>query len=30
VAAWIKELDEAGVDTGVISPILLPDYTRHR
>ncbi len=30
VAAWIKELDEAGVDTGVISPILLPDYTRHQ
>jgi predicted flap endonuclease-1-like 5' DNA nuclease len=22
-------LEEAGVDTGVTSPILLPDYTRH-
>jgi succinate dehydrogenase/fumarate reductase flavoprotein subunit len=29
VDAWIRELDEAGVDTGVVSPILLPDYTRH-
>ena len=29
VAAWNREMDEAGVDTGVISPILLPDYTRH-
>ncbi len=29
VAAWNCELDEAGVDTGVTSPILLPDYTRH-
>ncbi len=26
--AWNRELAEAGVDTGVISPILLPDYTR--
>ena len=26
--AWNRELDETGVDTGVISPILLPDYTR--
>jgi len=29
VAAWNQELDETGVDTGVVSPILLPDYTRH-
>ncbi len=29
VEAWNEELDEAGVDTGVVSPILLPDYTRH-
>jgi succinate dehydrogenase/fumarate reductase flavoprotein subunit len=29
VEAWNRELEEAGVDTGVISPILLPDYTRH-
>jgi len=29
VEAWNEELDEAGVDTGVTSPILLPDYTRH-
>jgi succinate dehydrogenase/fumarate reductase flavoprotein subunit len=28
VAAWNRELDEAGVDTGVRSPILLPDYAR--
>jgi succinate dehydrogenase/fumarate reductase flavoprotein subunit len=25
---WNRELEEARVDTGVISPILLPDYTR--
>ena len=25
---WNRELEEAGVDTGVIAPILLPDYTR--
>ncbi len=25
--AWNRELAEAGVETGVISPILLPDYT---
>jgi succinate dehydrogenase/fumarate reductase flavoprotein subunit len=29
VEAWNQELEEAGVDTGVVSPILLPDYTRH-
>ncbi|MBS3784392.1 MAG: FAD-binding protein [Anaerolineae bacterium] len=29
VANWNQELDETGVDTGVVSPILLPDYTRH-
>jgi len=28
VDRWHKELEETGVDTGVISPILLPDYTR--
>ncbi|MDY7078098.1 MAG: FAD-dependent oxidoreductase [Chloroflexota bacterium] len=28
--AWNRELEEAGVDTGVVSPILLPDYTRHQ
>jgi succinate dehydrogenase/fumarate reductase flavoprotein subunit len=27
--AWNRELAEAGVDTGVRSPILLPDYARH-
>jgi len=26
--AWNRELEETGVETGVISPILLPDYTR--
>jgi succinate dehydrogenase/fumarate reductase flavoprotein subunit len=26
---WNRELEEAGVDTGVTSPILLPDYARH-
>jgi len=26
--AWNRELAEAGIDTGVVSPILLPDYTR--
>jgi len=29
VADWNRELDEAGVETEVVSPILLPDYTRH-
>jgi succinate dehydrogenase/fumarate reductase flavoprotein subunit len=29
VEAWNDELDETGVDTGVTSPIILPDYTRH-
>jgi succinate dehydrogenase/fumarate reductase flavoprotein subunit len=28
VDAWNRELEDAGVDTGTISPILLPDYTR--
>jgi succinate dehydrogenase/fumarate reductase flavoprotein subunit len=28
--AWNRDLKEAGVDTGVISPILLPDYTRSK
>jgi succinate dehydrogenase/fumarate reductase flavoprotein subunit len=26
---WNRELEEAGVDTGVTAPILLPDYARH-
>ena len=26
--AWNKDLDQARVDTGVVAPILLPDYTR--
>jgi succinate dehydrogenase / fumarate reductase flavoprotein subunit len=29
VKAWNDELDQTGVETGVTSPILLPDYTRH-
>ena len=29
VEVWNRELEEAGVDTGVTSPILLPDYARH-
>jgi len=29
VAAWNRELDGAGIDGAVQSPILLPDYTRH-
>jgi succinate dehydrogenase/fumarate reductase flavoprotein subunit len=28
VEAWNRELEETEVDTGVTSPILLPDYTR--
>ncbi len=28
VAAWNRQLAEAGVETGVVSPILLPDYVR--
>jgi len=28
VEAWNRELEEAEVDTGVVSPVLLPDYTR--
>jgi succinate dehydrogenase/fumarate reductase flavoprotein subunit len=28
LGAWNQELDRAGIDTGVIAPILLPDYTR--
>jgi len=27
---WNRELEEAGVNTGVVSPILLPDYTRRQ
>lgn len=29
VAAWERQLAEAGIDTNVESPLLLPDYTRH-
>ncbi len=28
VALWNKELEEAGIETDVVSPILLPDYVR--
>jgi succinate dehydrogenase / fumarate reductase flavoprotein subunit len=28
VDAWHRELEQAGIDTDVVSPILLPDYTR--
>ena len=28
VETWNRELEEAGVETDVVSPILLPDYTR--
>jgi succinate dehydrogenase / fumarate reductase flavoprotein subunit len=28
VEAWHRELEQANVETEVISPILLPDYTR--
>ncbi len=30
VAAWNKEMKEAGVETDVVSPILLPDYARRK
>jgi succinate dehydrogenase / fumarate reductase flavoprotein subunit len=29
VDAWEKELAQAGIETDIESPILLPDYTRH-
>ncbi len=29
VAAWEKELDQAGIETDVESPLILPDYARH-
>jgi succinate dehydrogenase/fumarate reductase flavoprotein subunit len=29
VDAWQRQLEEAGIETDVVSPILLPDYTRH-
>lgn len=29
LTAWNKELDEAGINGALKSPILLPDYTRH-
>ena len=28
VEAWQRELDRAGIETGAVTPILLPDYTR--
>ncbi|MBN1177568.1 MAG: FAD-dependent oxidoreductase [Anaerolineae bacterium] len=28
VAQWNRELEENGIDTGVVAPILLPDYAR--
>ena len=27
--AWNQELQDTGVDTGIVAPILLPDYVRH-
>ncbi len=30
VGAWEKKLSEAGIETEVESPLILPDYTRHR
>jgi len=27
--AWNRELTKAGIDTAIVSPILLPDYARH-
>ena len=29
LAAWQRALEEAGIVTEAVSPILLPDYTRH-
>jgi succinate dehydrogenase/fumarate reductase flavoprotein subunit len=29
LSAWCRELDNAGIDGSIHSPILLPDYTRH-
>jgi succinate dehydrogenase/fumarate reductase flavoprotein subunit len=29
VADWEKELEDAGIETDVESPLILPDYTRH-
>jgi succinate dehydrogenase/fumarate reductase flavoprotein subunit len=29
VQAWEEARREAGLDGGVLSPVLLPDYTRH-
>jgi succinate dehydrogenase / fumarate reductase flavoprotein subunit len=29
VARWEEQLDEAGIETDVESPLMLPDYTRH-
>ena len=29
VAAWERKLEEAGVETDIESPLMLPDYTRH-
>jgi succinate dehydrogenase/fumarate reductase flavoprotein subunit len=30
IASWNRELDAAGINGGLRSPVLLPDYTRHR
>jgi hypothetical protein len=29
VAAWEREMDSAGIETEIVSPLILPDYTRH-
>ena len=29
VGDWEKEMDQAGIETNVESPLILPDYTRH-
>jgi len=26
---WEKELSQAGIETDIESPLILPDYTRH-
>jgi succinate dehydrogenase / fumarate reductase flavoprotein subunit len=30
VASWEKALDQAGIDTDLESPMILPDYAQHR
>ena len=29
IDAYAKELEEAGLNTGMVSPLLLPKYARH-